>query len=171
MPQCINSVIGIGERIGKRIGASAMPEVGYRCAMEDRKLLENLFIDAGLVFLRICLGGGTGSGAGLAMAEMAASTGNVVVVGLITTPFGFEGKRRLETAEKYRRLLKDKMELTVCRPNDILRKMIRKNESINSMFEKMETEFHPVIKGISLKYEEWGRDPARLRKFLTLDSV
>ncbi len=74
-------VIGIGAKIGKKLGADGNPDKGYRCAMADRSLLEKLLEGTGLIFLRITLGGGTGSGAGLAFVEMVSSADKIAVVG------------------------------------------------------------------------------------------
>ncbi len=161
-------VIGIGAEIGKRLGADQNPGKGYRCAMADRSLLEKLMDDTGLIFLRIALGGGTGSGAGLAFTEMVSSAGNIAVVGLLTMPFSFEARNGIDMAEKYRRLIVSHLDIEVCISNDAARKCKNGNESINDMFQRIEQPFQSVITDISMKFEEFGRNPMKLKGFLAL---
>ncbi len=161
-------VIGIGAEIGKRLGTEGDPYRGYRCALNDRALLEQLIMNASLVFFRITLGGGTGSGAGLALAEMISTSGNIVSVGLFSMPFSFEGKSRLDVAERYRCLIASHLDLEISLSNDIGRKLTGKDEPLRNLFLNIERFFQPIITDISLKFEELGRDPVKLKNFLAL---
>lgn len=89
--------IQIGEEITRGMGAGGNPETGAQAADFSRKELEEVVAEADLVFLAIGMGGGTGTGAAPVVADIARSSG-ALVVAVATTPFAFEGARRMETA-------------------------------------------------------------------------
>jgi cell division protein FtsZ len=89
--------IQIGEDLTRGMGAGGNPETGAQAADLSRKELEEAVAEADLVFLAIGMGGGTGTGAAPVVADIARSSG-ALVVAVATTPFAFEGARRMETA-------------------------------------------------------------------------
>jgi len=88
----------IGEKATGGRGAGANPEVGKMAAEESREALEELLKDTQMVFITAGMGGGTGTGAAPIIAEIAHSAG-VLTVGIVTKPFAFEGKHRMQQAE------------------------------------------------------------------------
>lgn len=91
------NVVQIGENLTRGLGAGGDPEMGARAAGESKQALKKIINGADLVFLAIGMGGGTGTGAAPIVADIARQAG-ALVVAVATTPFTFEGARRLETA-------------------------------------------------------------------------
>jgi len=91
------NVVHIGENLTRGLGAGGDPEMGARAAGQSKQELKKIINGADLVFLAVGMGGGTGTGAAPIVADMARQAG-ALVVAVATTPFTFEGARRLETA-------------------------------------------------------------------------
>ncbi|MBR5095051.1 MAG: cell division protein FtsZ, partial [Oscillospiraceae bacterium] len=91
--------IQIGEKITRGQGAGSDPEVGKRAAEESRNNIGKAIENADMVFITAGMGGGTGTGAGPTVAEIAREAG-CLTVGVVTKPFKFEGKKRLDQANK-----------------------------------------------------------------------
>ena len=89
--------IQIGEKLTHGQGAGSNPEIGKKSAEESRNDIAKCFEDADMVFLTAGMGGGTGTGAAPIVADIAREAG-ILTVGVVTKPFGFEGKRRMEQA-------------------------------------------------------------------------
>ena len=90
--------IQIGEKLTKGLGAGANPEIGQKAAEESREVLIEQLRGADMVFVTAGMGGGTGTGAAPIVAECAREAG-ALTVGVVTKPFIFEGKRRMNQAE------------------------------------------------------------------------
>lgn len=88
----------IGEKATKGRGAGAKPEIGTRAAEESREAITDALTGAEMVFITAGMGGGTGTGAAPVVAKIAKDLG-ILTVGVVTTPFGFEGKRRMMQAQ------------------------------------------------------------------------
>ncbi len=91
--------IQIGEKLTHGQGAGSNPEVGRKCAEESRTQISKSLEGTDMVFITAGMGGGTGTGAAPVVAEIAREQG-VLTVGVVTKPFGFEGRRRMQQAEK-----------------------------------------------------------------------
>ena len=91
--------IQIGEKLTKGLGAGAKPEIGASAVEENREEIVDIIKDANMVFVTCGMGGGTGTGAAPVVAEMARNLG-ILTVGVVTKPFGFEGKPRMEMHRK-----------------------------------------------------------------------
>ncbi|MBQ7200590.1 MAG: cell division protein FtsZ, partial [Eubacterium sp.] len=89
--------IQIGEKLTKGLGAGAVPEVGEKAAEENREELAEAVRDADMVFVTCGMGGGTGTGAAPVIAQIAKEMGKLTV-GIVTKPFAFEGKKRMNNA-------------------------------------------------------------------------
>ena len=89
----------IGEKVTKGRGAGARPEVGMKAAEESREQITDILTGCEMVFITAGMGGGTGTGAAPVVAKIAKDMG-VLTVGVVTTPFGFEGKRRMDQAQE-----------------------------------------------------------------------
>ena len=91
------TLIQIGEKLTKGLGAGAQPEIGQKAAEESMEELSAAVKGADMVFVTCGMGGGTGTGAAPVVAEMARNLG-ILTVGVVTKPFGFEGKPRMKNA-------------------------------------------------------------------------
>ena len=92
-----NQKIQIGEKMTRGQGAGSDPDVGKRSAEESRNNIAKAIEDADMVFITAGMGGGTGTGAAPVVAEIAREAG-ILTVGVVTKPFKFEGKRRMDQA-------------------------------------------------------------------------
>ncbi|MCD8001459.1 MAG: cell division protein FtsZ [Oscillospiraceae bacterium] len=112
--------IQIGEKLTHGQGAGSDPEVGKRSAEESRNNIAKSMEDTDMVFITAGMGGGTGTGAAPIVAEIAKEAG-VLTVGVVTKPFGFEGKRRMQQAENGIENLLKKVDSLLIIPNDRLK--------------------------------------------------
>ncbi len=111
--------IQIGEKVTQGKGAGANPDVGARAAEESRDLIVDALKTADMVFITSGMGGGTGTGAAPIVAQIAKEMG-VLTVGVVTKPFAFEGKRRMEQAEIGIAALREQVDSLVVIPNERL---------------------------------------------------
>ena len=110
----------IGEKVTKGLGAGANPEIGKRAAEESIESLKELLQDANMVFITTGMGGGTGTGAAPVIAKVAREMG-ILTVGIVTKPFGVEGRKRMAQAEAGIRELKDYVDSLIIIPNERLK--------------------------------------------------
>ena len=123
--QCLNEShatqkLAIGEKLTGGKGAGANPEVGRESARESREAIAALLEGTDMVFVTAGMGGGTGTGAAPVVAEIAKERG-ILTVGVVTKPFAFEGKRRMEQAMRGIEELRQKVDSLVIIPNDRLK--------------------------------------------------
>src|SRR5690606_36595585 len=109
--------LDIGRDITRGLGAGANPEVGKAAAEAHRQELEDVLKGADMVFITAGEGGGTGTGGAPIVAEVAKSLG-ALTVGVVTRPFGFEGRRRAVHAEEGIQALRDAVDTLIVIPND-----------------------------------------------------
>jgi cell division protein FtsZ len=109
----------LGVRLTSGLGAGANPDVGRRAALEDSEKIIEALEGADMVFVTAGLGGGTGTGAAPVIASLASEMG-ILTVAVITCPFGFEGKRRLQQAERGLKELLDSVDTMIVIPNEKL---------------------------------------------------
>ncbi|MBO5110674.1 MAG: cell division protein FtsZ [Clostridia bacterium] len=112
--------ISIGERITKGHGAGANPEVGARAAEESLEEIKKVITGADMVFITTGMGGGTGTGAAPVVAKVAKEMG-ILTIGIVTKPFAFEGKKRMEQAELGIANLREHVDSLVIIPNERLK--------------------------------------------------
>ena len=122
--QCLNASqatqkLPIGEKLTGGKGAGANPEVGRESARESREQISALLEGTDMVFVTAGMGGGTGTGAAPVVAEIAKEKG-ILTVGVVTKPFQFEGRRRMDAAMKGIEELRSKVDSLVIIPNDRL---------------------------------------------------
>lgn len=120
------TVLQIGERLTHGLGAGGDPEVGGKAAEEDRMTLKRAISRRDLVFITAGMGGGTGTGAAPVVAALAKETG-ALVVGVVSTPFSWEGRRRLEQAIAGVGRLKDQVDNLIVIHNDRLLQLLGKD--------------------------------------------
>ena len=112
--------VQLGSKLTKGRGAGADPEVGQRAAEESKDEIANVLKGAQMVFITAGMGGGTGTGAAPVVAEVAHDLG-ILTVGIVTKPFAFEGRRRMEQAEKGIAALREQVDSLVVIPNERLK--------------------------------------------------
>ena len=123
--------IPIGEKITKGHGAGANPEIGERAAEENLEEIKNALAGAEMVFVTAGMGGGTGTGAAPVVARIAQEMG-ILTVGIVTKPFAFEGKKRMEQAEAGIEKLKEYVDSLIIIPNERLKEVGEKITLMNA---------------------------------------
>ncbi len=140
--------IQIGEKLTKGLGAGAKPEIGQKAAEESREEIKSAIQDANMVFVTAGMGGGTGTGAAPVVASIAKEMG-ILTVGVVTKPFRFEGKKRMQQAESGVELLKDSVDALVVIPNDKLLEICDKKTTMQEAFKMADDILSQGVKGIS----------------------
>ena len=125
--------VQIGQRETKGRGAGADPDKGRRAAFENRREIEKVLQDCDMLFIAAGMGGGTGTGAAPVVAEVARELG-ILTVAIVTTPFAFEGKRRMGNALTGIARLKEFVDAIVTIPNDNLKLATKANVTLNNAF-------------------------------------
>ncbi|NLC69693.1 MAG: cell division protein FtsZ, partial [Clostridiaceae bacterium] len=128
-----NTKIQIGEKITKGLGAGMNPEIGEKAANESRDEISQSIKGADMVFITAGMGGGTGTGAAPVIAKIAKEMG-ILTVGVVTKPFSFEGRKRMQHAERGIENLKEVVDTLVTIPNDRLLQVVEKKTSIVEAF-------------------------------------
>ena len=144
----------IGEKLTKGLGAGANPEIGRQAAEESRELIEENMRGADMVFLTAGMGGGTGTGATPVLAEVvreldASPLKRPLVVGVVTKPFSFEGRKRQQQAEEGIARLKEKVDTLIIIPNDRLFQVIDKQTPILEAFRVADDVLRQAVQSIS----------------------
>ena len=140
--------VQIGERLTKGLGAGAKPEIGAAAVEENRDELTELVKDADMVFVTCGMGGGTGTGAAPVVAEIAKDLG-ILTVGVVTKPFIFEGKPRMNNALLGIERLKENVDTLIIIPNDKLLQICDKRTSIKDAFCKADEVLQQGVQGIT----------------------
>lgn len=138
----------IGEKLTKGLGAGANPEVGKKAAEENYEDIKDALEGADMVFITAGMGGGTGTGAAPIVAKISRELG-ILTVGVVTRPFGFEGKVRKLQAEKGLMELKEHVDTLVTIPNDRLLQIVDKKASIMDAFRIADDVLRQGVQGIS----------------------
>ncbi|MEX0895972.1 MAG: cell division protein FtsZ [Patescibacteria group bacterium] len=138
----------IGSNFTKGLGSGADPDVGRAAAEESYEKLRDLLFDTDMVFITAGMGGGTGTGASPTIAEIAKETG-ALTVAVVTKPFAFEGKRRMETAEEGIANLKDSVDTLIVIPNQRLMDVVDKKMTLLDAFKLADNVLGQGVQGIS----------------------
>ncbi len=138
----------IGQDITNGLGAGANPEVGREAALESKNEISEALKGADMVFVTCGMGGGTGTGAAPVIAEIAQNLG-ALTVGIVTKPFRFEGKRRMEQAILGLDELKKHVDTLIVIPNDNLRDIIDKSTPMVEAFKEVDNVLHRGVQSIS----------------------
>src|ERR1043165_9726152 len=125
--------VQLGRTVTRGLGAGGDPEVGYNAAYESADEIRQALRDARMIFVCTGLGGGTGSGAAPAVAQVARENGSLVL-GFATLPFGFEGKRRLAQAHEALAKMRQNCDAVICFENDRLGDMVAPKAGIHQAF-------------------------------------
>ena len=140
--------IQIGEKLTKGLGAGANPEVGKKSAEESKEEIEAALKGADMVFVTAGMGGGTGTGAAPVVAGIAKNMG-ILTIGVVTKPFGFEGKLRTSHAEEGIAELKNNVDTLVIIPNDRLLMISDKKTTFKDAFLMSDDVLRQGIQGIA----------------------
>ena len=138
----------IGQDITNGLGAGANPEVGREAAVESKNEIVEALKGADMVFVTCGMGGGTGTGAAPVIAEIAQNLG-ALTVGIVTKPFRFEGKRRMEQAVLGIDELKKHVDTLIVIPNDKSRDIIDKSTPMVDAFKEVDNVLHRGVQSIS----------------------
>ena len=147
--------IQIGEKLTHGQGAGSDPEVGRKSAEESRSQISKALEDTDMVFITAGMGGGTGTGAAPIVAEAAKEQG-ILTVGVVTKPFGFEGRRRMMQAEKGIEDLRGKVDSLVIIPNDRLKHATDQKITFANAFEIADDVLKQAVMSISDLIRETG---------------
>ncbi len=140
--------IHIGSKITRGLGAGADPSIGQEAATESRDELKEALKGADMVFVTAGKGGGTGTGAAPVIAEISRELG-ALTVGVVTRPFGFEGRKRSDQAEGGIKQLRDKVDTLIIIPNDRLLQVVEKRTSIVDAFRIADDVLRQGVQGIT----------------------
>jgi len=140
--------IQIGEKITRGQGAGSDPEIGKRAAEESRNNIAKSIEDADMVFITAGMGGGTGTGAAPTVAEIAREAG-ALTVGVVTKPFKFEGKRRMDQANTGIKDLLGRVDSLLIIPNDRLKYATDQKVTLANAFEIADDVLHQAVTSIS----------------------
>jgi cell division protein FtsZ len=138
----------IGSKLTKGLGAGSNPEIGRQAALEDSDKIIEALQGADMVFITAGLGGGTGTGAVPIIASLASELG-ALVVGVVTRPFAFEGKKRAEVAENGLIELQGSVDTVICIPNEKLLNSVDKGMPLGAAFLFADDVLRQAVQGIS----------------------
>ena len=140
--------IQMGQKLTEGLGAGANPEIGRQAATESEEAIRSVVENSHMVFITAGLGGGTGTGASPVIAEICKEVG-ALTVAVVTKPFGFEGKRRMKQADEGLKSLRAVVDTVITIPNDRLRGLASRNDTMLSMFKRADEILLHSVKGIT----------------------
>ena len=144
-----NSKADVKIQLGKDgLGAGGQPDVGREAAVECKKEIEEALKGSDMVFVTAGMGGGTGTGAAPVVAEISQTLG-ALTVAIVTKPFSFEGRRRMENATKGLDDLKKHVDTLIVIPNDRLREIIDKTTPMLEAFKEVDNVLRRGVQSIS----------------------
>ena len=142
------TVLQIGEKITKGLGAGAKPEVGEKAAEESVEEIRKLLEGADMVFVTCGMGGGTGTGAAPIVAGIAKELG-CLTVGVVTKPFRFEARTRMANALSGIEKLKDNVDTLIVIPNDKLLEIVDRRTTMPEALKKADEVLQEAVQGIT----------------------
>ncbi len=138
----------LGTQITKGLGAGMKPEIGKLAAEEDIESIKDILEDTDMIFVAAGMGGGTGTGAAPIVAEIAKEQ-KILTVGVVTTPFRFEGNKRAKIAEDGIEELKKHVDTLMVIPNDKLLEIASAKTTMNEAFSIADDVLKQAISGIT----------------------
>ena len=142
------TVLQIGEKITKGLGAGAQPEIGAKAAEESAEEIKHLVEGADMVFVTCGMGGGTGTGAAPVVAGIAKEMG-ILTVGVVTKPFRFEAKTRMNNALSGIEKLKENVDTLIVIPNDKLLEIVDRRTTMPEALKKADEVLQQAVQGIT----------------------
>ena len=140
--------IQLGSKLTRGLGAGANPEIGRSAALEDTEKMVESLTGTDMVFVTTGLGGGTGTGGGPIIANLARESG-ALVVAVVTMPFSFEGRRRRVVAEEGLAALRQVVDTVITIPNDKLLHTVERSTSLADSFTLADDILRQAVQGIS----------------------
>lgn len=140
--------IQLGNKITKGLGAGSNPDIGRQAALEDTERIMDLLEGSDMVFVTAGLGGGTGTGGAPLIADLARQLG-VLTVGVVTTPFVFEGRRRTQQAQRGLEDLKENVDTVVTVPNERLLDALAPGTPLADAFAYADDILRQAVQGIA----------------------
>lgn len=147
--------IAIGKELTGGLGAGGIPEVGEKAAVESKEEIKAELENTDMVFITAGMGGGTGTGAAAVVAEIAKSC-NALTVAVVTTPFAFEGKKKMILAQQGIEKLRKQVDTLILIPNQYLLKVVENNTPIKQAFLIADDVLYQGVQGISELITEPG---------------
>lgn len=144
----VRTVLQLGPGVTKGLGAGTNPEIGRQAALEDRERIQEVLHGADMVFITTGMGGGTGTGAAPIIAQVAKEMG-ILTVAVVTRPFPFEGRKRMQVADEGIRALGECVDSLITIPNEKLLTILGKDASLLSAFAKADDVLAGAVRGIS----------------------
>lgn len=141
------SKLQLGEKLTRGLGAGADPEVGEKSANESRDAVVQALKGYEMVFVTAGMGGGTGTGAAPVVAEVAKEMG-ILTVAVVTKPFNFEGRRKMQSATKGLEKLKESVDSLVVIPNDRILSIVDEDITIENAFRIVDDVLRQGVQGI-----------------------
>gem|GEM_PF-391410 len=145
---CSPNSIQLGHKLTRGLGAGGNPSIGAKASEESRDEIADAMKGADMIFITAGMGGGTGTGSISVFAEIAKEL-NIINVAVVTKPFSFEGKKRLQQAQQGIDILRDKVDALIVVPNDKLLQIISKNTPMNEAFKLADGVLLNGVQGIS----------------------
>lgn len=142
------TLIQIGEKLTKGLGAGAQPEIGEKAAEESMEELSSTVKGADMVFVTCGMGGGTGTGAAPVVAKIAKEQG-ILTVGVVTKPFKFEAKQRMVNALSGIDRLKESVDTLIVIPNDKLLEIVDRRTTMPDALKKADEVLQQAVQGIT----------------------
>ncbi len=140
--------VQLGANVTKGLGAGANPEVGRQAALEDREMIEEMLDGADMVFITAGMGGGTGTGAAPVVAQLAKEKG-ILTVAVVTKPFPFEGRRRMQLALKGVEDLAQFVDSLITVPNEKLLTVLGRDITVITAFKAANDVLLGAVQGIA----------------------
>jgi cell division protein FtsZ len=138
----------IGCNITKGLGAGATPDVGQQAALEDRELIQEAIEQCDMLFITAGMGGGTGTGAAPVVAQLAREMG-ILVVGVVTKPFAFEGSTRMKIAMQGIKEMSAHVDSLITIPNDKLLDVYGRDFDLMNAFKGANDVLYGAVQGIT----------------------
>ena len=142
------NALQIGEKLTKGLGAGAKPEIGEKAAEENIDDIKEAIKGADMVFVTCGMGGGTGTGAAPVVAKVAKDMG-ILTVGVVTKPFKFEAKTRMQNAISGIEKLKDSVDTLIVIPNDKLLEIVDRRTTMPEALKKADEVLQQAVQGIT----------------------
>ena len=144
----VSKVLQLGENLTKGLGAGTDPDVGRQAATEDRDKIAEVLDNTDMVFLTAGMGGGTGTGAAPVIAQLAREKG-ILTVAIVTRPFKFEGRRRIEAADQGINELSELVDSLIIIPNERILEVMGGQVTLLDAFGKANEVLFNAVQGIS----------------------
>jgi cell division protein FtsZ len=142
------TTLQLGETVTKGLGAGANPEIGRQAALEDRERIVEVLDGADMVFITCGMGGGTGTGAAPVVAQLAKEKG-ILTVAVVTKPFPFEGRRRMQVALKGIEDLSASVDSLITVPNEKLLTVLGREVTLLNAFKAANDVLQGAVQGIA----------------------